>query len=85
MESVLKHPQALTAQPAAMIIQDIKAKNELFHSIPPLLPFEPSIDTKLQKSLMDDLLQSLWAATSNYFTTKYQALKDASYIFQNIQ
>ena len=49
-----------------------------------MLPFEPSLTTKLQRSLIYDLLQSLLSATFAYFTTKYQALQYAPYILQDI-
>ena len=56
MKISLKHLQALTYNPTATIIPYIKATNTLFHKLLRLLPFEPSIATKLQKILMVNLL-----------------------------
>ena len=82
MESILNHIQALTNHPTAMLASVTKSADALFHKILPMFPFEPSIDAKLQQSLMNDLLQSVQASTSTYFTTKYQALKYDVYILQ---
>ena len=59
MKIVLKHLQALTYHPTATIIPYNKVTNALFHKLLPLLPFEPSLATKLQKILMVNLLQYL--------------------------
>ena len=59
MEIFLNHLQALTYHPMAMLIPDIKAVNVLVHKILRMFSFEPSRVTKLQQSLMDNLLQSL--------------------------
>ena len=59
MGSVLKHLQALTSYPTAMLIPDIKAAKALFLQILPLLPVEPIISDRIQHILMDDFLQSL--------------------------
>ena len=64
MESVLNHLQALTAHPTTLIIPDIKATNALLHQLLNMLPSEPSLDTRLQKSPVYKLLQFLLAATS---------------------
>ena len=84
MRSVLKHIQALAAHPTVILIPDIKSTNALFHQLPPLLRFEPRLDAGLQQILMSDLLLSLRAATSTYFTTRYQNLQDDPYILQDI-
>ena len=85
MEIVFYHLQALKYHPTVMLIPDIKSNNPFFCKLLPLLQFEPIIATKLQKSLMDELLQSLRADKSTYFTTKYQDLQYAPYILQAIQ
>ena len=77
MGIILKHLQTLTYPPTFIIIPKIKAINGIVHQLLPLITFEPIIDTKLQQSLMDELLYSLRTTTSTYFTTKYQALQDA--------
>ena len=58
-ESVLKYLQDFTAHPMAMLIPDIKAANPLFHQLLSLIPFAPSLATKLQQILMDNLLHYL--------------------------
>ena len=56
MGNIFKDIKALKSTPKAILIPYIKAANELFHQLLPLLPFEPSISDRLQKSLMEDLI-----------------------------
>ena len=59
MEIFLKHIQALTDHPMAVLIPDIKATNALLHELLPMLPFEPSLSNRLQNIPMEELLKSL--------------------------
>ena len=85
MEIILNNLQSLKAFPTAVIVPDIKAVNALFRKPLPLIPFEPSIATKHQQIIMDDLLHYLLADTFTYFTTNYHPLQDDPYILKAIQ
>ena len=68
-----------------MLIPNINGTNEIFHQLLSMLPFEPSLDTKIQQILMGNLLQYLQDTTSIYFTTKIPGFKFDPYILQAIR
>ena len=59
MEIFLKNIQDLTAKPTYILIPDIKAANDIFHQLLPIIPSETSPAKKIQQICMEDLMQSL--------------------------
>ena len=85
LERFLQHIQSLTAEPTSILVTDIKAANEFFHQISPLIPFRPRFATQLIWNLMEVLHNYLRSDTFTYFTPRYQDFPYTPYLLNAIR